>query len=1745
MKAALRSGVDAIYDVQKWMRMDKAAVAGRLSSAGGVVSPLRFGKSMEEREASIRKIMRSGQAAPSDPPISRTSEDDAGSAGSQPGVGEGGSSSADNATDKRAFGVASLSLGAPAPSYHDPVPALLGNIIVGGDAAPQAVVFKPVPVEKRLLKSVSVAAITSFIESVDNYRRAERLVSPTCDPLSTFIDNKLMPSMPDLVEEYVPGRRTEFGEVNATLKELESMPERLPNGTLRIVVVQRLEQVWEDIVMEMLVAKRNTAVATSIDPSKAKAIFTAAVQWRADMPHFSDSVDNMLIAFNSVFVDHPELGEHYKDTTEAEKRAIELLVQILQSYAPVLARAFNDIVKEKRPKRLSAFWRWLREQEQLYRGTKMQAASGAKVFARSSVSSNGAVSRSPPPPAPAPSAKTSTPTIAKQNDGKAVSMPVVSANGGAGRPAVDGGKKCWGCNRPGHALADCRALSPEEKAKVVQKRREGWQQPRVARIKDTDGIEPDAAVFAPVAPAPLRSPAMYTIIDGTKYSLEWDSGATVACGPAQVCSRLIALGVAAATPLPTPMHINTAVGSHGGVLLSRFYITVDLPLHWTTGEEAVIHVKKLYAVEGMGDEILLGVPVLKQLNVNVAELAKLAVLGGVDFPRDSPPPSAFVDAVDSHPAVQSMKRVQATLDEEDVELPPPIGTTSTDDRPNVTAALQKAAESVELDDDITSEVVADLHNVCTEYVEMYRTQLTDAPPIKFPPLKLDVLPSIVDAKPERRKFTAVNSKWVSDMMEKLESKGLVEKAFDATYGSPAHPVNKAGYDPAKPIESQKRLAVDYRSINRHIRPTTAPLPNTDVWVDAVAGAKYFAVLDADNGFWQFEVDPETSRLLAITTDRFVYYPKRLPQGANVAAGPFHSAMMSALGDLVYRPRNGVLVYIDDVLVYAESLEEFQRLWREVHRRLMSFGFRMSAKKVKMIAKRIKFCGRIYSAAGIEFDPEYVRSVVNMAQPVNAAELRQYLAMCNWLRLSIPRYNELAAPLQVLLKCALKEAGSATNAALKRVKLRKFGWAQEHDTAFERLNAQIAMSTMLAYPDSEKQFCLFTDASDLHYAGVVTQVAVEELSKAVLEQQHEPLAFVSGSFVGSQLRWCTLEKEGFAIKESCAKLSHLLQRDKPFLLYTDHANLTYLFSNEPGVVGGRKQTADRIERWQVFMRAFLYEIRHISGEANIAPDLLTRWAVQTRESEHVDSDEPPELVHYVARVAALVSTADVIDPVIPDAGVACEFDRTDAPSLDDLIAASVGVLTAPSADLTLDGVTGLWKDRLGRVYVPDANYLRLRVLIVAHQGAAGHRGVDTTWRNVREFFQWESMERDVRKFVSTCLHCARSRGGHVIPRPLLRTIAATAPNELIHFDFMHVHSSPEQPVEALLVVRDDFSHFVMLFPCEKQDSDVTVHGLQQWFALFGVVKYWSSDQGSHFVNEVMAKLQRLLAAEHRFTAAYAPWSNGKMERSNKEVKELMQMLLAEQRMRYNQWPTIVPVVQAVMNQTPSKLLGGYSPLEVFTGHKPTSVMDVIVQSGGVFPVRKARLTMDEVVKKVEKVRESFASVTETVAAVYKRGKRELPGERPIDFGVGDYVLVSRDRHPASSEKVAPTWLGPARVVEHVSPYVYKVQYLTDNATIPVHAQFLKRFADSDLTVTPQLKEYAAHGGSAPVIASVLGHRLENAQWQLNVLMSGCAAGEAEWRLFSDVVIEAAPLVRTYVKTVKNAVEKRQLQALLQQ
>jgi hypothetical protein len=86
---------------------------------------------------------------------------------------------------------------------------------------------------------------------------------------------------------------------------------------------------------------------------------------------------------------------------------------------------------------------------------------------------------------------------------------------------------------------------------------------------------------------------------------------------------------------------------------------------------------------------------------------------------------------------------------------------------------------------------------------------------------------------------------------------------------------------------------------------------------------------------------------------------------------------------------------------------------------------------------------------------------------------------------------------------------------------------------------------------------------------------------------------------------------------------------------------------------------------------------------------------------------------------------------------------------------------------------------------------------------------------------------------------------------------------------------------------------------------------------------------------------LLGTSHNFTTAYSPWANGTVEAVCKQAIRAARAMLSEMRLAPQEWPCVLPAIQAVLNNSPSSHRAGQTPLTDFTGHARDTPLSLII------------------------------------------------------------------------------------------------------------------------------------------------------------------------------------------------------------
>ena len=103
------------------------------------------------------------------------------------------------------------------------------------------------------------------------------------------------------------------------------------------------------------------------------------------------------------------------------------------------------------------------------------------------------------------------------------------------------------------------------------------------------------------------------------------------------------------------------------------------------------------------------------------------------------------------------------------------------------------------------------------------------------------------------------------------------------------------------------------------------------------------------GFHQVEIDPRDPAKTAFLTHRCLYIFNVMPFGLCNAPATFQRFMERVLGSLIGL---GVLVYIDDVLIYAETPEQLIEILSIVLKLLANVGLKCKASKCSLFTQTI-------------------------------------------------------------------------------------------------------------------------------------------------------------------------------------------------------------------------------------------------------------------------------------------------------------------------------------------------------------------------------------------------------------------------------------------------------------------------------------------------------------------------------------------------------------------------------------------------------------------------------------------------------------------------------------------------------------------------------------------------------------------------------------------------------------------------
>lgn len=449
--------------------------------------------------------------------------------------------------------------------------------------------------------------------------------------------------------------------------------------------------------------------------------------------------------------------------------------------------------------------------------------------------------------------------------------------------------------------------------------------------------------------------------------------------------------------------------------------------------------------------------------------------------------------------------------------------------------------------------------VLREFADVMPSELPDGlPPSRGVEHLIELVPGTTPPSKPTYQMSAYELKELKTQLEAAVKKGHVRPS-KSPYGAPVIFVKKK--------DGSLRLCVDYRALNNATVKNKYPLPRMDELFDRVQGAKYFSRIDLISGFYQIRVAEADVEKTAFRTRYGHYEYMVLPMGLTNAPATFMHLMNETFRDYL---DDFVLCFLDDVLIYSDTLEEHERHVRLVLERLRKVKLYAKLSKCEFFMKEVEFLGHRIGADGLKVMDGKVVAINEWPIPKKVSDIRSFLGLAGFYRKFIKDFSKIAAPLTELTKDDVT-----------------FEWKEEQQRAFDQLKLAAKTAPVLLIADPNLPYVVHTDASGFAVGAVLQQDQGRGL---------QPVAYLSKKMLPAETRYPVHEQELLAIIVACTAWRPYLHGTR-FKVMTDHHSLRY-FLTQPMLSG-------RQARWKDRLAEFDFVIEYIEGKTNVVADGLSR------------------------------------------------------------------------------------------------------------------------------------------------------------------------------------------------------------------------------------------------------------------------------------------------------------------------------------------------------------------------------------------------------------------------------------------------------------------------------------------------------------------------------------------------------------
>lgn len=685
-------------------------------------------------------------------------------------------------------------------------------------------------------------------------------------------------------------------------------------------------------------------------------------------------------------------------------------------------------------------------------------------------------------------------------------------------------------------------------------------------------------------------------------------------------------------------------------------------------------------------------------------------------------------------------------------------------------------------------------------------------------------------QPVRRVPIAVKPKLKKEL-ERLEKLGMIVPVKEPTdWISSMVVVMKSS--------GKVRLCIDPKPLNKCLKRNIYPIPTIEDILPELTKAKVFSVVDAKNGFWQVQLDEESSYLTTFGTPWGRFRWLRMPFGISPAPEEFQRRLDEALESL-----EGIKALHDDILVWGcgqtheEAVQDHDQKLRSLFERCRTKNIRLNKDKLKLRQKEVVFMGHVIGEGGLKVDESKIEAIKNMPTPTDKKGVQRLLGMVNYVQKFAPRLSSVTEPLRQLIR-----------------KDTEFVWDRTHEECVKEVQAILSSVPVLKFFDVDKQTVLQCDASETGLG-------------ACLIQEGHPVAYASRALTAAEKNYAQIEKELLAIVFGAEKYEHYVYGRK-VIVESDHKPLEII--HKKCLTSAPK----RLQRMLLRLQKFDIDIQYKPGPQMHMADALSRAYLPSQNDNRSYTETEVESVNMVEMLPVSEERVQEIRQNTTDDQQLQLLKRTVMvgwPEKREDVDQDIQCYFPFREEISLQHGLLFKGDR---VIIP--RHMQVSIMDRLH---SSHIGIQGCLRRAREAVYWPKMYTDIEQYIQKCDTC-RELSMHQQKETLHSHEIPSRPWEVIGVDLCECNG------ENYLITVDYLSNFFEVDRLCSTSAKGVVPKLKKHMARYGIPDKVVSDNGPPFFGKEFKEFAKTYEFKHVTSSPLYPRSNGKVENAVKTAKRLM-------------------------------------------------------------------------------------------------------------------------------------------------------------------------------------------------------------------------------------------------------------------